>query len=145
MPSKENERYRKYDRSEFPAIVSLVNDSRGRYVSSPEELVGGGVIFYITTKGGVHHTYGNNANFYLVIDGESYRADYGWLSSWEYDKGNMPLPDGFFENVISPSPVESDNTLIPYYPMVKPLFPTLSGYGVAHGSIMVGSRQTRYR
>ena len=102
MSGNENERYRKFDRLEFPAIVSLINDSRGSYVASPEVIAGGTITFYITTKDGIRHTYGNSANLYLVIDRESYTADYGWLSSWEYDRGygrgNAPLPEGFSEN-----------------------------------------------
>jgi beta-lactamase regulating signal transducer with metallopeptidase domain len=53
--------------------------------------------FYVTTRDGKTHTLGNNANTYLVIDGDSYNADYKWLSSWGYDRGNASLPEGFFE------------------------------------------------
>lgn len=93
--SAEKERYRLFTSSEFPNIVALVNESHGTYLPNPEPLSGGYTALYITTKDGVRHTFANNGNAYLVIDGESYDSGYDWLSSWEYKKGNSFLPATF--------------------------------------------------
>jgi beta-lactamase regulating signal transducer with metallopeptidase domain len=99
MPCKQNEQYRLFEPSEFEAVVSLVNQSRGSYVKTPEPMTGGIISFYITDKNGVRRQVSNNGNRYLIIDGDSYNADYNWLSSWKYTKGNAPLPENFlFEN-----------------------------------------------
>lgn len=97
MPSDEEKQYRVYLPEEYPQIVELLHHSRGRYVKSPEALAGGGMSFYITTTDGVRHQYTNNGNTYLVIDEDSYRASYDWLSQWNYE-GNAKLPEGFFGN-----------------------------------------------
>lgn len=93
LPSGENERYRLFDRAEFSAVVALANKSRGRYLPNPEPLLGGSVIYYITTTDGIRHEFGNNG--YLFIDGDSYDAGQHWLSSWGNVKGNAPLPETF--------------------------------------------------
>ena len=97
MPSDEEKQYRVYLPEEYPQIVELLHHSRGRYVKSPEALAGGGMSFYITTTDGVRHQYTNNGNTYLVIDEDSYRASYDWLSQWNYE-GDAKLPEGFFGN-----------------------------------------------
>lgn len=86
------------DREEISEIAELLHEGRGRYEKKPEELTGGGSTFYITMKDGSRHIVGNNGNYYLVIDGDSYRADYEWLSSWRqsYREGNARLPEGFY-------------------------------------------------
>lgn len=97
MPSDEGKQYRVYLPEEYPQIVELLHHSRGRYVENPEVLAGGGLSFYITTTDGVRHQFTNYGNTYLVIDEDSYRASYDWLSQWDYE-GNEKLPEGFFEN-----------------------------------------------
>lgn len=47
----------------------------------------------VTMKDGSVHTVANNANTYLVIDGESFDAGYDWLSGWDY-RGDALAPDG---------------------------------------------------
>lgn len=97
MPSSEHERYRLYEAGEFADIVDLIHESRGRYVSNPESLAGGGMTFYITLKDGTVHRVGNNGNAYLYIDGDNYDAGYQWLSTrWkDYERGNAKAPEGF--------------------------------------------------
>lgn len=96
MPSNENEEYRLFDRSEFPAIVSLINESRGRYLSNHELISGKKVTYYITTNDGVRHEFSNIGNTYLIIDGDFYDAGYNWLSSWGNKKGNTMMPHTFW-------------------------------------------------
>lgn len=106
MPSGEKEQYTLYtDKSDISAIVSLLREGKGRYVANPENLAGGGSSFYFTMQDGSRHSVSNNGNTYLVVDGDSYDADYDWLSSWEkdYGRGNDPLPENFsFDTTASP-------------------------------------------
>ncbi len=95
MPSDENEQYHLFDRSEYLEVVALVNQSRGRYLPNPEPLAGGSIMYYITTTDGVRHEFGNNGNSYLTIDKDAYKAGYEWLSSWDHQKGDTPLPETF--------------------------------------------------
>lgn len=95
MPSDENERYHLFDRSEYTEVLALINQSRGRYLPNPEPLAGGSVMYYITTTDGVRHEFGNNGNRYLTIDKDAYKASYEWLSNWEHQRGNTPLPETF--------------------------------------------------
>lgn len=93
--SVENERYRLFTKDELADIVELVNESKGKYQKSPEPLGGQSITFYITTKDGKRHTFSNIGNTYLMIDGVTYKAEYDWLSSWKYSKGNAMLPSTF--------------------------------------------------
>lgn len=100
LPSGEQERYRLLDRSACAAAVSLINNSRGRYVSRPESLCGGSACLYITLKDGSVHRVSNIGNAYLVIDGDTYSAGYRWLASWERLEpelwtGNSQAPEDF--------------------------------------------------
>lgn len=52
-------------------------------------------MYYITTTDGVRHEFGNNGNSYLTIDKDAYKAGYEWLSSWDHQKGDTPLPETF--------------------------------------------------
>lgn len=98
-PSKEGEAYRLLEQQEFEEVVSLVKQSRGRYMKAPEPIAGGSLCLYITDKKGVRHWVCNSGNTYLIIDGDFYKAGYDWLSSWKYTGGNAPLPVDFdFEN-----------------------------------------------
>ncbi|GEM_PF-4420004 len=95
MPGIENERYRLFQEEEFEDVITLINQSRGSYLTNPEELAGGAVTFYITTKNGICHTVTNIGNTQLCIDGDYYDAGYDWLSSWQYTRGNAPLTEDF--------------------------------------------------
>jgi hypothetical protein len=96
MPSDENHRYKNYDASEFSRIVDIVNSVEGKKAVVPQEIVGGVITFYITTSDGERHTFANNGNTYLVIDGVSYRASYDWLSGWGEESLDSKMPDDFF-------------------------------------------------
>lgn len=99
QPSAENERYRLFESDEFADVVELVNKSKGTYLDNPEPLAGQSIVFYITTKDGIRHIFSNGGNAYLMIDGITYSAEYDWLYSWKYRKGNTYLPSTFsFEN-----------------------------------------------
>lgn len=98
MPASENELYALYtEEADISAIVSLLREGGGRYVADPKSLAGGIQTFYLTMADGSRHRVANNANAYLVIDGDSFDAGHDWLSSWEkdYGRGNAPLPEGF--------------------------------------------------
>lgn len=100
MPQSADQQYRLItDQAEISEITALLHESRGRYQKNPEELAGGSHIFYITMKDGSRHEAGNIGNYYLFIDGDSYRADYDWLSSWgqKYGAGDARLPEDFFD------------------------------------------------
>jgi len=95
MPSLENERYKDCDVSEFADIVEIVNNAKGNKIENSEEIAGGGITFYITTTDGERHTFTNNSNTYLVIDGVSYEASYDYLSKWGDYNFNRKVPDDF--------------------------------------------------
>lgn len=95
MPGVENERYRLFKEDEFEDVIALINQSRGSHLTNPEELNGGAVTFYVTTKDGLRHTVTNIGNTQLFIDTDYYDAGYDWLSSWQYTRGNAPLPEDF--------------------------------------------------
>ena len=95
MPSGENERYKDYEKADFARIVEIVNSAKGKKVDNPEEITGGALTFYITMLDGTRHTFSNNGNVYLVIDGVTFKAAYGWLSSWGDEKLNNKIPDNF--------------------------------------------------
>ena len=95
MPSLENERYKDYDVSEFADIVEIINNAKGNKIENSEEIAGGGITFYITTIDGERHTFTNDSNTYLVIDGVSYEASYDYLSKWGDYNFNRKTPDDF--------------------------------------------------
>ena len=70
MPSSEEERYRSFEEEAFEDVVSLINQSTGRYIRDPEPIMGMSRTLYITMKDGTEHTV--SYNWYLVIDGDSY-------------------------------------------------------------------------
>lgn len=70
MPSAEDERHRSFEEEEFEDVVSLINQSTGRYIRDPEPIMGMSRTLYITMKDGTEHTVSYNG--YLVIDGDSY-------------------------------------------------------------------------
>lgn len=83
--------------SEITAMVTLINQSKGKYVTDPKEMAGSNILFYITLRDGSTHEVRNIGNTYLVIDGDYYEAAYEWLSTWEnYFAGdNALLPAGY--------------------------------------------------
>lgn len=96
-PQPADEPIKSLSGDEFPAMVALVNQSKGRYLAEYEELAGGSIFFYIKLKDGTAHEFGNIGNTYLVIDGDYYDAGYTWLSSWnisDFGAGNPLLPEG---------------------------------------------------
>ena len=95
MPNLENERYKNYDVSEFANIVEIVNNANGKKIENPEEGAGGGITFYITTSNGERHTFSNNGNTYLMMDGVSYEVSYDYLSKWGDYKFDSKVPDDF--------------------------------------------------
>ena len=95
MPSLEYQRYKDYDVSEFSGIVEIINNARGKKVNNPEEIAGGTITFYITKTDGERHTFANNGNSYLVINGVSYKASYDYLSAWDSVKLDNKIPDDF--------------------------------------------------
>lgn len=70
MPSAEDERHRSFEEEEFGDVVSLINQSTGRYIRDPKPIMGMSRTLYITMKDGTEHTVSYNG--YLVIDGDSY-------------------------------------------------------------------------
>ena len=70
MPSSEEERYRSFEEEAFEDVVSLINQSTGRYIRDPEPMTGMFRTLYVTMKDGTEHTVSYNG--YLVIDGDSY-------------------------------------------------------------------------
>lgn len=98
QPSFPQEQYKKYTADEFSEIVRVVNRSNGRLVKYPENIFGGAQTFYITTKDGAVHRFTNNGNRYLVIDGDTFEAEYEWLNMWKY-KGTGSVPDEFQKKV----------------------------------------------
>lgn len=70
MPSAEAERSRSFEEEEFEDVVSLINQSTGRYIRDPEPAAGMSRTLYVTMKDGTEHTVSYNG--YLVIDGDSY-------------------------------------------------------------------------
>ena len=76
-------------KNDIDVMVSLIQQSRGRYVEEPEDLDGGSIFFSLTMADGSVHEVGNMGNTYLIIDWDYYEADYSWLSSW-----NDVLPEG---------------------------------------------------
>lgn len=70
MPSAEDERHRSFEEEEFGDVVSLINQSTGRYIRDPKPIMGMSRTLYITMKDGTEHTVSYNG--YLVIEGDSY-------------------------------------------------------------------------
>ena len=121
MPGGENERYANItDGEEISGIVATLREGSGRYVAEPEALAGGGLSFYLTMQDGSRHHVANNGNVYLVVDGDSFEADYQWLASLdEYASlADSPLPEDFsFETAAAGSaPFGQDYTVaaMPY-------------------------------
>lgn len=98
MPQSPELQYRLFTGDEMVPVIALINDSRGRRLTTHEAVAGGGSFFYVRTTDGVTHEVGNVGNIYLVIDGTYYDAGYRWLSEWDqsYGAGNAPLPEDFF-------------------------------------------------
>ena len=102
MPGADNEQYQLFDRSEYTTLVSLINQSHGRYIKHPELLEGSSTTLYFALTDGTHHSVSNSGNTYLIIDGDFYAAEYDWLSKWPHIKGDSSLPTDFLDKM-SPS------------------------------------------
>lgn len=96
-PQSPDKQFRLFSKEEWPEVVDLIHQSRGKYVAEPEPLEGGSQFFYLQTADGLLHEIGNIGNRYLVIDGDYYDAGYEWLSTWDedYAAGNAPLPESY--------------------------------------------------
>ncbi len=98
MPQDPDKQYKALSPEEFAGAVTLIKQSRGKYLTSHEDLEGSSILLNITLKDGTGHQVWNMGNTYLYIDGDYYDAGYAWLSSWsqQYGEGNARIPDGFF-------------------------------------------------
>jgi hypothetical protein len=92
-PSPENERYKDFEKSDFSRVIEIINNAKGKKIDNPEQLYGGALTFYITLLDGTRHTFTNNANKHLVIDGVSFEAEYDWLSTWDIENLNAQIPE----------------------------------------------------
>lgn len=103
MPQSQDKQYKRFSSEEIPAVVALLNQSRGRPEGEPESLNGQSIWFYLTLTDGTRHEVGNMGNVYLVIDGDYYDGPYDWLSTWEYayGAGDSPLPEGYFDPTLT--------------------------------------------
>ena len=103
LPGNEDKQFMSLSREEITAMISLINQSKGRYVDEHEDLNGGSIFFYITLTDGFSHSVGNIGNTYLVIDEDYYEAKYDWLSTWddEFGEGDRPLPEDYFRRKLT--------------------------------------------
>lgn len=90
--------FKNLSEEEIAAMVTLINQSKGKYLTEHEDTNGGSIFFYITMRDGTTHSVGNIGNLYLNIDEDYYDAKYNWLITWDDDfgEGNAPLPEGYF-------------------------------------------------
>ena len=98
LPGASDKQFKSLSREEITAMVSLINQSKGKFMDEHEDLNGGSIFFYITLNDGTSHSVGNIGNTYLVIDEDFYEAKYDWLSTWddEFGEGDRPLPEDYF-------------------------------------------------
>ncbi|MCH5344561.1 MAG: hypothetical protein J1E64_11025 [Acetatifactor sp.] len=98
FPQSTDKQFKSLSEDDISAMVSLINQSKGKYLAEHENLNGGSIFFYITLKDGTTHDVGNIGNTYLFIDGDYFEAKYKWLSSWDDDfgEGNALLPADYF-------------------------------------------------
>lgn len=103
LPGASDKQFMSLSREEIAVMVSLINQSKGRYVDEHENLNGGSIFFYITLNDGFSHSVGNIGNTYLVIDEDYYEAKYDWLSTWknEFGEGDRPLPEDYFRGKLT--------------------------------------------
>lgn len=99
MPRAPGKEYKRLSESDIGAMVKLLNESEGTYREEHGSVEGGSIFFYLTMEDGSAHAVGNLADTYLVIDGEYYEADAGWLASWNqvFPEGEEALPEGYFD------------------------------------------------
>ncbi len=83
--------------NEINKMAALLNESDGVHIREQLVLSGQSDCFLITLQDGSQHRVSNIGNTYLSIDGDYYRADYGWLSSW----------DGIFSGLDAALPAET--------------------------------------
>lgn len=90
--------YCKFEPEEYSSVTAILNQSRGKYIENLEFIYGGGITFRIIMQDGTKHKISNNANVYLVIDGDCYDASNLWLSNWKYPNGDAPILENFFDD-----------------------------------------------
>lgn len=103
LPQEEGKQYKQFSAEEIPAVVELLNQSRGRQVKNKDAPEGQAIWLYLTLTDGTRHEVGNVGNTYLVIDETWYSSPYNWLSTWvdAYGEGDAPLPDGYFDRTLT--------------------------------------------
>lgn len=108
LPRSPGKEYRRLSESDIAIMVSLLNESAGKYREEETIVEGSSTFFYLTMEDGTVHEAGNLGNTYLVIDGEFYEADPRWLTSWNevFPEGNEPLPDGYLTSRPQPGQLE---------------------------------------
>ena len=103
MPQSRDKQYKQFSPEEIPAVVELLNQSRGGRLKERDFPEGQSTWFYLTLTDGSRHEVGNIGNVYLVVDGTWYGSPYDWLSTWDeaYGAGDSPLPEGYFEPALT--------------------------------------------
>ena len=103
MPQSQDKQYKRFSAEEIPAVVELLNQSRGSRVRNRDFPEGQAIWLYVTLTDGTRHEIGNVGNTYLAIDGVWYGSPYDWLSTWgdAYSEGDAPLPEGYFDRILT--------------------------------------------
>ena len=98
FPSSKNGPYSIILPENYERLCYIINNSKGKFISSPEELTGGATIIYITCYNGQTHKVTNLGNCYIIIDGDYFSPGYENLSKWDNEsflKGTGPAPENF--------------------------------------------------
>lgn len=95
--SEEGKEYHLFSKEEYDELLKILNTAKGSYEKNPEELDGGSLKLYITTKDKELHTVENFGNRYVIIDNDYFKSDYKWLSKWDVlrEKASLPIPSDF--------------------------------------------------
>lgn len=103
LPQDQDKQYRQIPEDEIPAVVELLNQSRGGRLKERDFPEGQSIWFYLTLTDGSRHEVGNVGNTYLIVDETWYGSPYDWLSTWSeaYGAGDSPLPEGYSDSTIS--------------------------------------------
>lgn len=103
LPQDQDKQYRQIPEDEIPAVVELLNQSRGGRLKERDFPEGQSIWFYLTLTDGSRHEVGNVGNTYLIVDETWYGSPYDWLSTWDeaYGAGDSPLPEGYFDSTIT--------------------------------------------
>ncbi len=98
FPASNNKPYSIILPENYERLCNIINNSKGKFISSPKELTGGFTAIYITSSDGEVHKVSNIGNCYLVIDGDYFSPGYKNLSLWDNEdilKGTAPAPENF--------------------------------------------------